>query len=508
MLHSVDGWHWQTVHRFDHAAPADVVAYAGVPYVGTIGPDGRGGLWGPAPPAALEPVARAVVLPPPPSREPVSPGDLEALDRALADAVDFRDLRERVIPGLERLVAGGSDEVGTWLTERLARRWPVKTVETFADPVPMTHLLQWYLLRTMGLHRDGAVPIALLNVSFDLEPNRAEKYFHPGPGALWVAARIGQDDAETIGAIIEGLGTPGEPAWLDGDRIGALSALSGERFGYRIEAWRAWWAGRRDDAMVLVPGGVLAMGSEHGEPPERPVHRVSVSAFLIDRVEVSNAEFERFVADVGHVTDREREKWGWHWTGDWHRVTGADWRHPEGPDSSLAGRDRHPVVQVSWNDARTYCAWRGKRLPTEAEWERAARGAGQRVYAWGDAPPREPDLFRASYGSDPCCRAEDSDGFLTTAPIASFPAGRSPFGVEDMTGNVWEWTEDSYDREFYRRSPTEDPVNREPGNGFKIIRGGGWGNNPNGLRTTLRHANRSNAGLSMVGFRCARAIGQ
>ena len=113
-------------------------------------------------------------------------------------------------------------------------------------------------------------------------------------------------------------------------------------------------------------------------------------------------------------------------------------------------------------------------------------------------------MFRASYGSDPCCAAEDADGFMTTAPVGRFPAGRSPFGVEDMTGNVWEWTEDAYDKAFYHRSAGVDPVNRDPDKGFKVIRGGGWGNNPRGLRTTLRHANRAHSGLSMVGFRCAR----
>ena len=130
---------------------------------------------------------------------------------------------------------------------------------------------------------------------------------------------------------------------------------------------------------------------------------------------------------------------GWHWTGQWQRVHGADWHHPEGPDSSIEVRASNPVVQVSWTDARAYCAWRNKRLPSEAEWECAARGVGARVYAWGDAPPREAGQFRASYGSDACCRAEAGDGYLTTAPVASFPAGRSPFGVEDLTGNVWEW---------------------------------------------------------------------
>jgi sulfatase modifying factor 1 len=252
-------------------------------------------------------------------------------------------------------------------------------------------------------------------------------------------------------------------------------------------------------AGVRVPRGELRMGSDSGEAAERPVHRVTLKAFVIDRHEVTNAEFAEFVRQTGHVTDAERAGVGWHWEGTWREVPGADWRHPRGPGSSIEGLDRHPVVQVSWNDATAYCRWRGKRLPTEAEWERAARGRGDRIYPWGDDPPRG----RASYGSDECCRADDGDGHLYTAPVGAFPRGRSPFGVEDLAGNVWEWVEDWFAPDFYARSSRRDPVNRTP-TPRKVIRGGGWGNNPAGLRSTLRHANPPDIGLSMVGFRCAR----
>lgn len=516
LMRSATGLDWQGVQPFEEAAPVDVLVYAGAPYVGTIGPRGRGGLWGPPAPAGVEPAPEVASVPFSPSASidvDAGPGvDLAKLDDALRRAVGFQDLRERVIPQFERLIAaapsGPRPRIGAWLTEQLLMERSSQEVETYAHVVALSDLQKWYLLRTMGLLGAGRVPLALLGRPWDLEPNRAEKYFHPLPAALWSAARIGRNDLATIGRIIEGLDTPGEPPWLDGDRIGALTALTGERFGYRIEDWRHWWADLRNDAMVKIPAGTLAMGSEHGEPPERPVHRVRVSTFLIDRVEVRNADFAEFVAATGHQTDREREGWGWHWTGQWQRVHGADWHHPEGPDSSIEVRASNPVVQVSWTDARAYCAWRNKRLPSEAEWERAARGVGARVYAWGDAPPREAGQFRASYGSDACCRAEAGDGYLTTAPVASFPAGRSPFGVEDLTGNVWEWVEDSYDRTFYEHSPEHDPVNRDPDKGFKVIRGGGWGNNPAALRTTLRHANRPQFGLSMVGFRCARSWGE
>ncbi|MGH7307288.1 MAG: formylglycine-generating enzyme family protein [Candidatus Rokuibacteriota bacterium] len=249
-------------------------------------------------------------------------------------------------------------------------------------------------------------------------------------------------------------------------------------------------------------GPGAARGSLHGRERRRaregPVHRVTVSAFAIDRFEVTSAEFSEFVRKTGHLTDPERAGVGWHWDGTWREVRGADWRHPRGPGSTIEGPDRHPVVQVSWNDAAAFCRWRGARLPTEAEWERAARGAGGRPYPWGDESPRG----RASYGSDVCCRADDSDGHLYTAPVGAFPRGRSPFGIDDLAGNVWEWVEDWFDAGFYKRSPAIDPVN-VVATPRKVIRGGGWGNDAAGLRSTLRHANPPDIGLSMVGFRCA-----
>ena len=284
--------------------------------------------------------------------------------------------------------------------------------------------------------------------------------------------------------------------------MGALSVLSGERFGFDSQAWRRWWSAYR--GMLKVRAGSFSMGSDSGEPAERPVHQVTVSGFYLDRVEVTNAAFSEFVTATDHLTDPERNGVGWHWSGEWEQVKGADWRHPYGPRSRIDGLEQHPVVQVSWRDADAYCEWRGKRLPSEAEGERAARGAGGVPYAWGNAPPVENARYRASYGSDQCCSADDGDGFLYTAPVGSFPSGRSPFGVDDMTGNVWEWVSDSYDETFYGRSPAADPMNTAPGK-RKVIRGGGWGNNPWGLRTTLRHANTPQSGLSMVGFRCAKS---
>lgn len=282
-----------------------------------------------------------------------------------------------------------------------------------------------------------------------------------------------------------------------------LDHNSADVYSYDPVSWRRKQRIGHRKAMVDIPGGAFLMGSDDGEPAERPIHRVVLSAFSIDRFETTNAEFGAFVSATGYVTDSERSGVGWDWDGKWREIKGAGWRRPHGPASSILELERHPVVQVSWNDAQAYCRWRGKRLPTEAEWERAARGSGDRTYPWGNEPPRYGTRYRASYGSDKCCRADAGDGYFFTAPVGSFPLGRSPFGVEDLAGNVWEWVQDWFDPGFYRQSPAASPVNNTMGE-RRVIRGGGWGNNPSGLRSTLRHANPPEIGLSMVGFRCAR----
>ncbi|MFQ5783964.1 MAG: formylglycine-generating enzyme family protein [Alphaproteobacteria bacterium] len=238
--------------------------------------------------------------------------------------------------------------------------------------------------------------------------------------------------------------------------------------------------------LVAVPAGTVEIGDPAGEADETP-RPVAVAAFRLMRHEVTNAAFAAFVAAAGHRTDAEENSFGWVWSGRWRRVAGADWRHPSGPDSTNAGRDDHPVVQVSARDAAAFCAFHGLRLPSEAEWQRAARGPKWRRYPWGDASPEAGGARRANFGSLRCCAADAADGYLTTAPVGRFPAGASPYGLEDMAGNVWEWT---------ASHPERAP-------GRVILKGGGWGNNPYCLRIGYRHANPPDIGLDMVGFRCA-----
>ncbi|MBM3484172.1 MAG: formylglycine-generating enzyme family protein [Alphaproteobacteria bacterium] len=242
-------------------------------------------------------------------------------------------------------------------------------------------------------------------------------------------------------------------------------------------------AAESDLDLVALPGGLTWIGDAEGGPDEA-LHQVEVAPFHLMRHEVTNRQFGAFVAATGHRTDAEKHGGGFVWPGRWVWRKGADWRHPRGPGSHIDGRDDHPVVQVSQNDALAFCAFHGLRLPSEAEWVHAARGVDQRRFAWGDEPPTQSGERRTNFGTVKCCALDASDGYEHTAPVGAFPAGRSPFGLEDMTGSVWEWT-----------SIIE--------NGEVIIKGGGFGNNPDGLRIGLRHDNPPDTPLDMVGIRCA-----
>lgn len=315
--------------------------------------------------------------------------------------------------------------------------------------------------------------------------------------------------------------------------------------------------------MVWVPGGAFLMGSEPLEPgapnPDRikpdevPAHRVELDGFWIDETEVTNRQFAEFVAMTGYVTFAERvptredfaasgadvsriadedlvpgsmcfncefnrndlitgvPNWEYQL---WQVVEGADWRHPDGPDSSITDRMDHPVVHVNWDDAVAYCNWAGKRLPTEAEWEYAARGGpyneGSR-YPWGNE--RDPGgKYQCNYwqGVFPTERL-NLDGFETTAPVKSFPPNK--LGLYDMAGNVWEWCHDLYHRDYYSFSPVRNPQGpsesfdpQEPGIVKHSQRGGSFLCNVNsctGYRCAARMRGEVTSGAFHNGFRCA-----
>lgn len=279
---------------------------------------------------------------------------------------------------------------------------------------------------------------------------------------------------------------------------------------FAATAW--FWAGAAPagslPAMVRIPGGSFAMGSERelAEPFEGPVHTVTVKPFWMDRTEVTVEQFARFVAATGHKTDAE--KFGWSGvfesaSGRWIRVDGADWRHPAGPGSS--GRPLDPVSHVSWNDAQAYARWLGHRLPTEAEWEFAARGGlAGKTYSWGDdLTPGGKQMANWWQGQFPS-RDQGADGFRGLAPVASFPA--NGYGLHDMTGNVWEWVADWFAANYYAHSQAQDPRGPQAGT-QRVLRGGSYLCATNfcaNYRVSGRSSATPDTTLSNTGFRTVR----
>ena len=250
------------------------------------------------------------------------------------------------------------------------------------------------------------------------------------------------------------------------------------------------------------------MGTHDGMPHEAPVHEVTLQSFRIDAHEVTVAEFALFVAATGYETDAERFGWSGVFgmkAREWLRVDGANWRAPEGPGSPVAPDE--PVTQVSWGDASEYARWAGKRLPTEAEWEYAARGGleGQ-AYAWGsELRPGGKPVANWWQGTFPE-RNTKEDGFLTRAAVKSFKA--NGYGVHDMAGNVWEWCADWYADDSYARSQRDNPTGAQSGV-ERVMRGGSFLCAEN-FCANYRVAGRGHAppdtGLNNVGFRCAKGV--
>ena len=335
------------------------------------------------------------------------------------------------------------------------------------------------------------------------------------------------------------------------------SALSCEgnlpaRPGLAQAAFRTIAPGKTShDGMVWIPGGAFTMGAtdREGRPDEYPAHTVRVRGFWADANEVTNAQFRKFVEATGYITTAETKP-------DWEELKkqvppgtpkppdsllvasslvftppnhpvplddvsqwwswrkGADWKHPRGPGSSIAGKDNYPVVQVSWDDARAYAKWAGKRLPTEAEWEYAARGGlKDKPYPWGSEDITEGKPKANTWQGNFPNHNTQWDGYYGLAPVRSFtPNG---YGLYDVAGNVWEWCSDWYDANYYAGlagqtadNPTgpassNDPM--EPGTPKRVVRGGSFLCNASyckGYRVTSRMKTSPDTGLEHTGFRC------
>ena len=299
--------------------------------------------------------------------------------------------------------------------------------------------------------------------------------------------------------------------------------------------------------MIWIPGGTFVMGSDHHYPEERPAHRVTVDGFRIDRTPVTNQQFRSFARATGHVTFAEippdpaqypgalphmlyagslvfmppRQLRGLDdWSQWWSFLKGANWRRPTGPGSNLGGKDTHPVVHIAYADALAYARWAGKDLPTEAEWEFAARGGLDAAeYAWGDElVPGGAHMANIWQGQFPLENL-GADGYERTSPVSAFPP--NGYGVHDMIGNVWEWTSDWWSARHEPDAAKPCCIPRNPRGGReansldprqpairiprKVLKGGSHLCAPNycrRYRPAARHAEPVDTSTSHVGFRC------
>ena len=305
------------------------------------------------------------------------------------------------------------------------------------------------------------------------------------------------------------------------------------------------------EGMVLIPGGSFMMGTSI-EPQEQPVrrgaeeyppHRVNLKPFYMDETEVTNLQFQKFVDETGYKTQAEKpfsqkdypnakpedllpaafvmappkdnvdikteSHWSW-----WKLVNGADWKHPEGPESNLEGRSNHPLVNIAYEDAVAYAKWEGKRQPTQAEWEYAARGGlEEKLYPWGnDLKPSEKLMANFWQGDFPN-KNTNEDNYMTSSPVKSFPS--NGYGLFDMAGNVWEMVADKYEKGYYARSPIESPkggigqsiINKGEGPIVfqRIIRGGSFLCSEGyctGYRVGARQLSDDISASYHTGFRC------
>lgn len=280
--------------------------------------------------------------------------------------------------------------------------------------------------------------------------------------------------------------------------------------------------------MTWIKPGSFEMGSDNGMPDESPSHAVVMSGYWIDNFEVSNANYQQFVVATSYITKSEisgssiifeepiehqaalSDPRSW-----WELVSQADWRHPLGLHDGIADKSDHPVVHVSYADALTYCDWLEKDLPTEAQFEFAARGGMKgEIYSWGSAPLHRTAAISNSWQTESSADHQMQDGYQSTSPVGSFPPNN--FGLYDISGNVWEWVSDWYHPEYYSVSPGSDPLGvakefsvdpAEPAIAKRSIRGGSFlchDDFCSGFRVSARMPADPAVSANHTGFRCVK----
>jgi formylglycine-generating enzyme required for sulfatase activity len=375
----------------------------------------------------------------------------------------LREALKRYMIALESLGDADSPQIDQRLRERI-----IKLVQKLDPPPAFPEEARRHFVVGSGLFKEAKMPADVeraqeeLSQAARLAPWAGEIYFNLGT----VFEKLGNNANAARNLKLYLLASPGaSDARAVQDAIYLLEAKGGRPAQGHNEV-----VGKDGAPMVLVPAGEFMMGSNDGEGDERPVHWVCLDAFSIDKYEVTTTRYAAFLQATAR---RAPERWN---------------------EVSHVSDGERPVIGVDWHDADAYCRWAGKRLPTEAEWEKAARGPDGRKYPWGN---EEPTTRHANFGKS------SWNGYTTLITVTEQEAGKSPYGAYGMAGNVWEWVADWYDKTYYQNSPDRNPTGPASGQA-KVLRGGSWGNNPRAVRSATRNGLYPTDRYDNRGFRCAK----
>ena len=324
--------------------------------------------------------------------------------------------------------------------------------------------------------RDGSTAMTVAELAIQIEYNRSDSLAHlyQGDFSSWLSS-IGRADLAMIARQIVAMESDPD---IGLDKF--LASLSEDNHSASSDPKQEFINPTDGAVMISIPAGEFLMGSadSEGYRNEKPQRTVYLGSYYIDKFEVTNVQYREFMRETGCEPPR-----------DW---SDYDTR-----------KLNHPVVGVSWYDAVAYAEWAGKRLPTEAEWEKAARGTDGRNYPWGNIPPDTGGRYRANYKVE---RYGATNRYSNTSPVGSFPLGASPYGVMDMAGNVWEWCSDWYDSGYYRKAPTQNSTGPSAGK-HRVLRGGAWLNDDTFyLRCAARGWHAPALRFHYVGFRCVQDL--